>query len=92
LNFVIEGSRLRQFSETLQRCLTSTLEIFKLALGGDFKGMKKAGVHLYIFKRFLWVSLVDVFMPGWQGLAELSFLDANSLIVTFVLVESVTSP
>jgi hypothetical protein len=54
--------------------------------------MKKAGVHLYIFKRFLWVSLVDVFMPGWQGLAELSFLDANSLIVTFVLVESVTSP
>ncbi len=42
---------------------------------------------------FLRASLVDVFTPGRRGrVAKLSFLDSNSLIATFVLVESITSP
>lgn len=63
------------------------LEIFKLTLRDDFKGMKMVGIHLNYLLRFLWASLVDIFVPGCRGgLAKLSFLDSNSLIATLALV------
>jgi hypothetical protein len=56
-------------------------------------GMKRQRYIFISHPRFLRASLVDVFALGCRRrAAKLGFLDSDSLIATFVLVESVTSP